>query len=216
VTSLLDHPVLAGRLFFPRRSALSDPFWVTATDGTSQLACFRTTPHPGAPTVIHFHGNGEVVSDYVPDMAEELAKLGVNVLFAEYRGYGASTGAQPALGAMLDDAAAIVAASGERSENVILFGRPPSEARLVQGAIARASRGKRSSRRPFARGAQLRLERRAVWRKGARLTSARKSQQHLPFELRRVYGGAAPILSPSRGASSSRGPYRAAAMTLGL
>ena len=80
-------------------------------------------PHPGAPTVIHFHGNGEVVSDYVPDMAEEYANLGVNVLFAEYRGYGASTGAQPALERMLDDAAAILAASGEPTENVILFGR---------------------------------------------------------------------------------------------
>jgi pimeloyl-ACP methyl ester carboxylesterase len=121
--SLLDHPVLSDRLFFPRPSALRDPFWVTATDGASRLACFRATPHPGAPTIIHFHGNGEVVSDYVPEMAEELAKLGVNVLFAEYRGYGASTGGRPALGGMLDDAGAILAASGERSENVILFGR---------------------------------------------------------------------------------------------
>jgi pimeloyl-ACP methyl ester carboxylesterase len=121
--SLLDHPVLAGRLFFPRRSTVSDPLLVTAADGTSRLACFRMAPHPGAPTVIHFHGNGEVVSDYVPDMAEEFANFGVNVLFAEYRGYGASTGAQPALGAMLDDAAAVLDASGERPESVILFGR---------------------------------------------------------------------------------------------
>ncbi len=56
-------------------------------------------------------------------MADELTKLGVNVLFAEYRGYGASTGARPSLGGLLDDTAAILAALGERSENVILFGR---------------------------------------------------------------------------------------------
>jgi pimeloyl-ACP methyl ester carboxylesterase len=121
--SLLDHPVLAGRLFFPRRSAVSDPFWVTASDGMSRLACFRAMPHPGAPTIVHFHGNGEVVSDYVPDMAEEFAKVGVNVMLAEYRGYGGSTGASPALGGMLEDAAAVLAASGARPENVIAFGR---------------------------------------------------------------------------------------------
>jgi len=95
---------------------------VTAADAAARLACFRSTPHAGAPTLVHFHGNGEVVSDYVPDMAEEFAKLGVNVLFAEYRGYGASTGA-PALGAMLDDAAAVLTASGEAPANVVLFGR---------------------------------------------------------------------------------------------
>lgn len=115
--------MLTARLFFPRRTRVKDPFFVTASDGTSQLACFRSAPHPGAPTVVHFHGNGEVVSDYVPDMAAEFAKLGVNVLFAEYRGYGESTGASPALGGMLDDAALVLAASGEPAENVILFGR---------------------------------------------------------------------------------------------
>jgi pimeloyl-ACP methyl ester carboxylesterase len=73
--------------------------------------------------MIHFHGNGEVVSDYLPDMAEEFTKLGMNVLFAEYRGYGASTGASPALGAMLDDAAAVLSASDERPESIIVFGR---------------------------------------------------------------------------------------------
>ncbi len=111
------------RVFFPRRVPVDSPFFVAATDGESQLACFRSTPHPEAPTVIHFHGNGEVVSDYVPDMADEFAKLGVNVLFAEYRGYGGSTVASPALGGMLDDAAAVLAASGDPPENIVLFGR---------------------------------------------------------------------------------------------
>jgi uncharacterized protein len=120
--SLLDHPVLASRLFFPRHAELDQPFFVTAADGVSRLACFRATPHPGAPTLLHFHGNGEVVADYVPDMAEELARLGVNVLFAEYRGYGGSTGS-PALGGMLDDAAAVLAASGESIDHIVLFGR---------------------------------------------------------------------------------------------
>jgi pimeloyl-ACP methyl ester carboxylesterase len=71
---------------------------------------------------LHFHGNGEVVADYVPEMVDDLAALGANVLLAEYRGYGASTGA-PSLGAMLDDAEAVFAASGLPAERVVLFGR---------------------------------------------------------------------------------------------
>jgi hypothetical protein len=55
-------------MFFPRRAPLDDAFFVTASDGESKLGCFRATPHPGALTILHFHGNGEVVSDYVPDM----------------------------------------------------------------------------------------------------------------------------------------------------
>ena len=121
--SLLDHPVLTARLFFPRRTPVGDPFFVTASDGTSRLACFRWARHPGAPTIVHFHGNGEVVSDYLPEMAGAFANLGVNVLFAEYRGYGGSTGAPPALGEMLDDGAMVLAASEERVQNIVLFGR---------------------------------------------------------------------------------------------
>jgi pimeloyl-ACP methyl ester carboxylesterase len=120
--SLLDHRLLASRLFFPRKDRIPDPFLVTAADGETQLACFRASPHRRAPTLLHFHGNGEVVADYLPDMADEFTRLGVNVLFAEYRGYGMSTGS-PALEAVLDDAACILAALGESPTDVILFGR---------------------------------------------------------------------------------------------
>jgi pimeloyl-ACP methyl ester carboxylesterase len=121
-TSLLHHPLLASRLFFPRRVALEQPYFVTAADGVTRLACYRTTV-PDAPiTVLHFHGSGEVVADYVPEMAEEFASLGANAVFAEYRGYGASTGS-PSLGAMLDDAEAIFAAARVPAARLVLFGR---------------------------------------------------------------------------------------------
>ncbi|HEV3193213.1 MAG TPA: hypothetical protein VGY54_22045 [Polyangiaceae bacterium] len=42
-TSLLDHPLLASRLFFPRRVALEQPYFVTAADGVTRPACLRTT-----------------------------------------------------------------------------------------------------------------------------------------------------------------------------
>ncbi|MCA9563420.1 MAG: alpha/beta hydrolase, partial [Myxococcales bacterium] len=48
--------------------------------------------------------------------------MGLNLCFAEYRGYGASTGA-PALASMLDDVEAIVDALGLPESRVVAFGR---------------------------------------------------------------------------------------------
>lgn len=89
--------------------------------GPARLAC-HAADHGGDVTVIHFHGNGEVVADYVPGFAEHLADLGVDAFFAEYRGYGGSTGT-PRLGAMLDDVAAIRAAVDRGDDNIVVFGR---------------------------------------------------------------------------------------------
>jgi len=41
--------------------------------------------------VLHFHGNGEVVSDY-DEIAIFYLKYGINLIVADYRGYGKSTG----------------------------------------------------------------------------------------------------------------------------
>jgi alpha-beta hydrolase superfamily lysophospholipase len=71
---------------------------------------------------VHFHGNAEVVADYVPAMASMVNGLGVNVVFAEYRGYGSSTGT-PSLGKMLDDVKPIVEATGVPSPRLVFFGR---------------------------------------------------------------------------------------------
>ncbi len=38
--TLLDHPVIASRYFFPRMAAVPTPYWVEAADG-SQLACYH-------------------------------------------------------------------------------------------------------------------------------------------------------------------------------
>ncbi len=117
---LLNHPVIASRYFFPRRSALPNPAFVDCGDAT--LACHHQSPHPGARTLVHFHGNGEVVSDYVPDLASLYMGLGVNVFMAEYRGYGASTG-QPALGAMLGDARRVAEHLKVPASDLVIYGR---------------------------------------------------------------------------------------------
>ena len=60
---LLDHPVIRSRYFFPRRQAVADPVLVEVPGAT--LACHVRPGDPGALTIVHFHGNGEVIADYL-------------------------------------------------------------------------------------------------------------------------------------------------------
>ena len=118
--SILDHPTLSKRYFFPRREAPAEIFWIDCKE--ARLACAYVAPHPDALTLVHFHGNGEVVADYFPDFAADLTNLGVNVLFVEYRGYGASTG-EPGMARILDDVPAIVKALAIVPSQLVAFGR---------------------------------------------------------------------------------------------
>lgn len=118
--SLLDHPTICSRYFFPRASELADAFFVPVEG--AHLACAWFRRHPDAPTILHFHGNGEIVGDYLGDIAEAMLGLGVDVCFAEYRGYGASSGS-PTLLSLLQDAEAILRALALPPEQVIVFGR---------------------------------------------------------------------------------------------
>jgi alpha-beta hydrolase superfamily lysophospholipase len=118
--SILDHPTLSRRYFSPRREAPPDIFWIDCRE--ARLACAYVAPHPSALTLVHFHGNGEVVTDYVPELAGDLTAFGVNVLFVEYRGYGASSG-EPGLARLLDDVPAIVQALPVTPSQLVAFGR---------------------------------------------------------------------------------------------
>jgi alpha-beta hydrolase superfamily lysophospholipase len=117
---LLDHSLITERYFFPLDESPPDAFWVDT--GEHRLACYRQHRHENAPTVVHFHGNGELVADYVPGFSELLLSMGVNVFFAEYRGYGGSTGV-PVLGSMLRDVAAIFDAVGVPEDRIVPYGR---------------------------------------------------------------------------------------------
>jgi pimeloyl-ACP methyl ester carboxylesterase len=117
---IIDHPLLGARSLHPRPKRVANSIAVAA-DGVT-LSCWRSAPHAGAPTVLHFHGNGEVVADYVPWFANELVGLGVNVAFAEYRGYGGSTG-KATLGAMLADAPRVLKGLALDPREVIVFVR---------------------------------------------------------------------------------------------
>ena len=60
--NILDHPLICERYFFPRKGCFADPFWVDC--GDAQLACSYHEIDPTAKTLIHFHGNGEIVDDW--------------------------------------------------------------------------------------------------------------------------------------------------------
>ncbi|MGD8396837.1 MAG: alpha/beta hydrolase [Candidatus Eiseniibacteriota bacterium] len=135
-TTILDHSLIAERYFFPDRQRLTG-------DGTRRielpgatLACYHHAPLAGALTVVHFHGNAEIVADHVGPIMEAFEAIGLNVFFAEYRGYGDSTGT-PALGTMLDDVPALLDATGIPTARMLLFGRSVGSLFALRAASCR-------------------------------------------------------------------------------
>lgn len=120
MNTILDHPVITQRVFFPR-PAVSQPT-LRIDVGGAELGCHVRHADSAALTVIYFHGNGELAAECDLYFGGMFTDLGVNVCFAEYRGYGAS-GGKPALTGMLGDGERIVTALGVPPEQVVAFGR---------------------------------------------------------------------------------------------
>ena len=57
--------------------------------------------HANGPTILFFHGNGEIVADY-DDIGPMFNRLGINFMAVDYRGYGCSDG-RPTVAAMMAD-----------------------------------------------------------------------------------------------------------------
>ncbi len=120
MSAILNHPLISERYFFPRRGQPSRPFWVDC--GDARLACSYHEIDPAAKTLIHFHGNGEIVDDWQGDFVTIIQQMGFNVFLAELRGYGQSTG-DPQLGKMLSDVVPMVEALQRPTHDLIFFGR---------------------------------------------------------------------------------------------
>ena len=130
IESIFDTEILNSRYFFPRQQTFNEPFWVES-DG-ERLSCFYNQVDPGARTIIFFHGNGEVVADYIDFLPPIFAQMGFNCFLAEYRGYGMSSG-RPALTAMLNDVENMVEALGLPHHQLILFGRSIGSIYAIHG-----------------------------------------------------------------------------------
>jgi pimeloyl-ACP methyl ester carboxylesterase len=118
--SLLDHPIISQRYFFPREASVPQTFWVDCPEAS--LACYYHEIDPQALTIVHFHGNGEVVADYLDGFPELIGRMGCNCFLAEFRGYGGSTGT-PQLGRMLEDVKQTIESIGQPPCQLVLFGR---------------------------------------------------------------------------------------------
>src|SRR5258708_2866958 len=97
--ALLDEAGVTGMMFYPRPDPFPPP--PGATDHLIEVgpdaaigARFYAFD-PALPTILYFHGNGEVVSDH-DTLAPLYRQAGANLFVAEFRGYGRSTG-QPTL-----------------------------------------------------------------------------------------------------------------------
>jgi len=104
--SALDRPELLQFVFYPRKDFTAPP--PNATDhlipvekGVS-ISCRFYVHHRDSPSILFFHGNGEVVSDY-DYIAPIYNQLGINLFVADYRGYG-SSGGVPTFTSMVADA----------------------------------------------------------------------------------------------------------------
>ena len=117
---IVDNPIISRRIFFPRPTDQEASLFVEVEG--ARIACYLRSPYRDAGILLCLHGNGELASEYAEQYAEMFLAMGVNVCFAEYRGYGLSTG-EPALGAMLSDGEAVVRALGIAPERVVVFGR---------------------------------------------------------------------------------------------
>ncbi len=108
----LDRPEILMFLFHPR------PEWGEPGSGSNArdllvpvekdivvgIRCHMT--EKGVPTILFFHGNGEIVADY-DELGPLYNRMGINFVAADYRGYGRSTG-QPTITAMMRDSHVIL------------------------------------------------------------------------------------------------------------
>jgi len=129
---LLNSKAVSNKYFYPRYSNLENPYYIES--GNNKLACYyHKIEHPKK-TIIHFHGNGEVVSDYIGSFVEKIEALGCSILLAEYRGYGLSSGDSPSLIDMLDDVENIIKSIDVPLEEIVLFGRSVGSIYALHGA----------------------------------------------------------------------------------
>lgn len=107
--SIFDKPEILAFLFYPRPDNFctdtAGEMYIPVGDNVIIGAKFFIADKK-APTILFFHGNGEIVSDY-DELGPIYNKIGINFLPVDYRGYGKSTGS-PTVSSMMSDCHAII------------------------------------------------------------------------------------------------------------
>lgn len=93
-------------------------------DGLTLRAAWVSSGLPGAKVAVYFHGNAEAAAQNFP-LAAALADGGVDVVLAEYRGYGGQAGRPDEAGLYADGAALLeaLAREGVTLGRLVLVGR---------------------------------------------------------------------------------------------
>jgi fermentation-respiration switch protein FrsA (DUF1100 family) len=93
-------------------------------DGLTLRAAWVSSGLPGAKVAVYFHGNAEAAAQNLP-LAAALADGGVDVVLAEYRGYGGQPGRPDEAGLYADGAALLgaLAREGVTPGRLVLVGR---------------------------------------------------------------------------------------------
>jgi len=104
----LDRPEILMNLFHPRRDwqpSGAEPDGkdiLIPVDEGIVVGGREHVSSKGAPTILFFHGNGEIASDY-DEIAPFYNHHGINFICVDYRGYGVSQG-EPTVSNMMRDA----------------------------------------------------------------------------------------------------------------
>lgn len=126
--SIFDTQAFNANLFFPRQDTASTPvnsddIQVEVEPGV--MVHVRRHPSPNARfSLLFFHGNGEIVSDY-DNLAEHFNAMGTELIVVDFRGYGRSSGV-PTLRSALEDAHKVfdhLKSAGKFKEKVCIMGR---------------------------------------------------------------------------------------------
>lgn len=106
--SRIDRPEINSVLFYPRQNTdyvIKNKFIkeivIPLTDG-GVISGIRSEAKNSRDTILFFHGNGELASEYV-DIASIFLQTGINLICVDYRGYGKSSG-YPTITSIIDDA----------------------------------------------------------------------------------------------------------------
>jgi hypothetical protein len=135
ITQLLFHPIQVARKTPPAGAIDID---IPVADGVT-IGCRLHSHATTSPTLIFFHGNGEIIPDY-DEIGPMYVREGLNFLVAEYRGYGWSTGKSQA-STLLPDSNAVFLALREwlqdRGYTGVLFvmGRSLGSASAIDVAV---------------------------------------------------------------------------------
>ena len=108
--SFLDVPEVLDYIFYPRPEYRSPgppvgEDLLIPVEGDVRLGARFHGAGGALPTLLFFHGNGEIVADY-DDLAPFFTQAGANFLPVDYRGYGRSSG-RPTVSAMMEDCHAV-------------------------------------------------------------------------------------------------------------